>query len=385
MILKIEEFVCPLCGNKDKRFIGYLNNKPYCRKCIEFCGENYDENENKNVKNYKSFISYELSKDQKEISSKLIENLKNHKNTLIYAVCGAGKTELIFGVIEYSLKRNLKVGFAIPRKDVVIELANRLKTTFLQNKVISLYGGHNKDLYGDITVLTTHQLYRFEKEFDLLILDEIDAFPFKDNEVLENIFKRSIKGNFIMMSATPSDRILNIFKKNNDSILTLFTRFHRHPLPVPKIKIIPEFLRIAFVVDTLNKYKKENKKVLIFLPTIDMSIAFFNILKIFVKNGNVVNSKSIYRNEIINDFRNDKYFYLVTTAVLERGVTLKNLQVLIINSDHEEYDKAALIQISGRVGRKKEFPDGDVIYVAKKKTSSMLDSIKEIEHYNTFL
>ncbi len=385
MILKIEEFVCPLCGNKDKRFIGYLNNKPYCRKCIEFCGENYDENENKNVRNYKSFISYELSKDQKEISSKLIENLKNHKNTLIYAVCGAGKTELVFGVIEYSLKRNLKVGFAIPRKDVVIELANRLKTTFLQNKVISLYGGHNKDLYGDITVLTTHQLYRFEKEFDLLILDEIDAFPFKDNEVLENIFKRSIKGNFIMMSATPSDRILNIFKKNNDSILTLFTRFHRHPLPVPKIKIIPEFLRIAFVVDTLNKYKKENKKVLIFLPTIDMSIAFFNILKIFVKNGNVVNSKSIYRNEIINDFRNDKYFYLVTTAVLERGVTLKNLQVLIINSDHEEYDKAALIQISGRVGRKKEFPDGDVIYVAKKKTSAMLDSIKEIEHYNTFL
>ena len=385
MIYKIEEFVCPLCGNKDKRFIGYLNKKPYCRKCIEFCGENYDENENKNIRNYKSFISYELSKDQKEISSKLIENLKNRKNTLIYAVCGAGKTELVFGVIEYSLKRNLKVGFAIPRKDVVIELANRLKTTFMQNKVISLYGGHNKDLYGDITVLTTHQLYRFEKEFDLLILDEIDAFPFKDNEVLENIFKRSIKGNFIMMSATPSDRILNMFKKNNDSILTLFTRFHRHPLPVPKIKIIPEFLRIYYVVDTLNKYKKENKKVLIFLPTIDMSIAFFNILKIFVKNGNVVNSKSIYRNEIINDFRNDKYFYLVTTAVLERGVTLKNLQVLIINADHEEYDKAALIQISGRVGRKKEFPDGDVIYVAKKKTPSMLDSIREIEHYNTFL
>ncbi len=385
MIYKIEEYTCPLCGNKDKRFIGYLNNKPYCRKCIEFCGENYDENENKNIRNYKSFISYELSKDQKEISSKLIENLKNHKNTLIYAVCGAGKTELVFGVIEYSLKRNLKVGFAIPRKDVVIELANRLKITFLQNKVISLYGGHNKDLYGDITVLTTHQLYRFEKEFDLLILDEIDAFPFKDNEVLENIFKRSIKGNFIMMSATPSNRILNLFKKNNDSILTLFTRFHRHPLPVPKIKIIPEFLRIAFLVDTLNKYEKENKKVLIFLPTIDMSIAFFNILKIFVKNGNVVNSKSIFRNEIINDFRNDKYFYLVTTAVLERGVTLKNLQVIIINADHEEYDKAALIQISGRVGRKKEFPDGDVIYVAKKKTPGMLDSIKEIEHYNTFL
>lgn len=291
----------------------------------------------------------------------------------------------MFGIIEYALKNNLKVGFAIPRKDVVIELALRLETTFSKNKVISLYGGHNDDLYGDITVLTTHQLYRFNKEFDLLILDEIDAFPFKDNEVLENIFKRSVKGNYVMMSATPSDRVVNIFKENNDEILTLFTRFHRHPLPVPIIKIIPGFLRVFYCIDILNKYRKENKKVLIFLPTIDMSIEFFNKLKFFVKNGNVVNSKSKFRNQIINDFRNDKYFYLVTTAVLERGVTLKNLQVIIINADHNEYDKAALIQISGRVGRKKEFPKGDVIYVSKKITKSMQESINEIKMYNTYL
>lgn len=197
-------FVCPLCGNQDKKYIGYLNNKPYCRRCIQFVGENYDQSLDKEVIDAKTFINYELSKEQKEISSKVLESFINKKNTLIYAVCGSGKTELVFKVIEYSLKNHLKVGFAIPRKDVVIELKDRLSQVFKNNKVISIYGGNTKDLNGDITVLTTHQLYRFDKVFDLLILDEIDAFPYKDNIVLENIFKRSVKGNYILMSATPS-------------------------------------------------------------------------------------------------------------------------------------------------------------------------------------
>ena len=28
-------FECKVCNNKDKRYIGYKNNIPYCRKCIQ--------------------------------------------------------------------------------------------------------------------------------------------------------------------------------------------------------------------------------------------------------------------------------------------------------------------------------------------------------------
>lgn len=378
-------FICPLCGNQDKKYIGYLNNKPYCRRCIQFVGENYDKTLDQEITNTKTFINYELSKEQKEISSKVLDSFINKKNTLIYAVCGSGKTELVFKVIEYSLKKNLKVGFAIPRKDVVIELKDRLSQVFKNNKVISIYGGNTKDLNGDITVLTTHQLYRFEKVFDLLILDEIDAFPYKDNIVLENIFKRSVKGNYILMSATPSKKLLDDFKKNKDSIFTLFKRYHEHPLPIPKIKIIPSFLRLFFLIDLLNKYKKENKKVFIFVSSIEKSKTLFEKLHVFVKNGNYVNSKRENRNEIIKDFKSNKYFYLVTTQVLERGVTVPNLQVIIFDADSEIYDSPALIQVSGRVGRKKEFPNGDVIYLCDQSTKDMEDSINEIKRYNTML
>ena len=27
-------YTCPICHNKDPKYIGYKNNAPYCRKCI---------------------------------------------------------------------------------------------------------------------------------------------------------------------------------------------------------------------------------------------------------------------------------------------------------------------------------------------------------------
>ena len=77
-------------------------------------------------------INYTLSPEQDNISMKVLENYKNKINTLIYAVCGAGKTELVFRVIEYALSLSQHVGFAIPRRDVVIELRNRLASSFFK-------------------------------------------------------------------------------------------------------------------------------------------------------------------------------------------------------------------------------------------------------------
>lgn len=379
------EYTCPFCGNKNSKFFGYKNGIIYCRKCISFRGEMASAPSKSFIdsKNYKIDISYTLSDEQKNIAKNVLEGYKKHINTLIYAVCGAGKTELVFSVIEYALQNNYKIGFAIPRKDVVIELRKRLEVTFKHKKVIALYGGNTDDLYGDIIVLTTHQLYRYEKYFDLLILDELDAFPYKDNEVLEALFKRSIKGNYVLMSATPSKRIIDEFSKPNHQILKLFHRYHKHPLPVPTMHISYLFFKQLFVIEKLKKYQKENKPVLVFAPTIGECEFLYKIVSFFVKKGDFVHSKRKERNEIIENFRNKKTNYLVTTSVLERGVTLPNLQVIIFHADHELYNESALIQISGRVGRVKDFPKGDVIYVARKKKEPMLNSINTIKEYNT--
>ena len=50
-----------------------------------------------------------------------------------------------------------------------------------------------------------------------------------------------------------------------------------------------------------------------------------------------INSKSPNREELIDDFRDKKMMYLVTTAVLERGITVKDLQVIVFKADHSIY------------------------------------------------
>ena len=377
----METYTCPICGNSDKKSIGYRKGKPYCRRCLSFRGE-----EAKEYPTYPQKISfslgYELSDEQKLLSKQLIENYKNGTNSLVYAVCGSGKTEIVLGVIKYALQCGDKVGFAIPRRDVVIELSDRISGIFNKNTITCVYGGHVDNLYADIVMLTSHQLYRYTNYFDLLIMDEIDAFPFNGNDVLEAFFEKSCKKNYILMSATPSGKIKKKFSEEGFSILELFTRFHNNPLPVPKIICGPTAILIVKLIKYAKGFVKANKPLFIFAPTIEICEEIFKILSLVIPRGNYVHSKCHDREQIISDFREGKYIYLVTTAVLERGVTVKDLQVIIYKANHGVYSSGTLIQISGRVGRKKEAPTGEVIYLANEKTIEMEDSINEIRRAN---
>lgn len=378
-------FVCPRCGNSSPRFIGYKNGKPYCRKCISFRGEELTYKKKKG-KEAPLNLHYSLSQEQAKLSEEIVSNYKKGIDTLVYAVCGAGKTEISYAVISYAIYHGLTVGFALPRRDVVIELFWRLKEAFPQNKIVAVYGQHTKALEGDVIILTTHQLFRYKNYFDLLVMDEIDAFPFKDNEVLHALYRNSVRGHSVLMSATPSDEVLEEFKKEGHAILELRTRFHKKEIPVPIMKKIPNFLLIPYLVCKLRKYQKENKPVFIFAPTIDLCESVYQALSLFVKNGACVHSKKENRSEIIGDFKKNRYFYLVTTSVLERGVTFKNLQVIVTHADREDiYSSSTLIQIAGRVGRKIDAPGGDVLFLCEKEDESMRRAIHEIQFCNTFL
>ena len=370
-------FTCPVCGNKDIHSIGMLNGKPYCRRCIAFKGEEASFSHSL-PKTASIFLSYGLSSEQKELSDRLVNNYDNGINSLVYAVCGSGKTEICLSLIEHCVSKGLKVGFAVPRRSVCYELFCRFRNIFRQNKVISVYGGHHRTLEGDIVCLTTHQLFRYPNYFDLLIMDEIDAFPFKGNDVLQNMFDRSIKGNYVLLTATPTDELLKEFRKPGKDLLKLFVRFHHHPLPVPKVILGNDFNIHYKLIKQLKVFLEKNKQVFVFVPTIDESVKLCRILSLFFRKGTYVNSKRDNNEEIIEDFREKKYQYLVTTAVLERGITVKDLQVIVFHADSYIYDDHALVQIAGRAGRKKDAPEGEVIFIGKTKTKYMERAISDI-------
>ena len=185
-----------------------------------------------------------------------------------------------------------------------------------------------------------------------------------------------------MMSATPSNDVIEFFSQSNRQILELNTRFHRHPLPVPVVVKKIGFLKLPFLIKTLKEFIHAGKKVFVFAPTISECEKIAKILKIFVKNGTFVHSKCKDRQKKIFDFKNGEYDYLVTTAVLERGVTFKDLQVIIYNADNELYNSYTLIQIAGRVGRKIDAPEGQVIFLVNKTTSEIERAISSIKSKN---
>ena len=374
-------FICPRCHNSDPKYIGYKNGIPYCRACISFQGK-LAETSYQIQGDPVLHLDYPLSKAQEEISTQVLEHVKSGKNVLIHAVTGAGKTELVYQSMEYILKKGGHVGFATPRKDVVIDLVPRVQEAFSKLSVIAVYGEHNSKLEADIILLTCHQLYRYPSYFDLLIMDEIDAFPYRGNEVLHAFFQNSIRGSYVLLSATPSEKDIKEIKADHGDVLELFERYHHHKLPEPVLLEKKRFSMIVTVIKKLLQYQKENKPTFVFVPTIELGEKLFSILNLFVSHGSFVSSKEERRRIDIEKFKANEFHYLVTTSILERGVTVKNLQVIVTDADHPLYDASGLIQIAGRAGRKIDAPEGEVIFIGKEKTDEIQRAITEIHRYN---
>ena len=168
-----KKIVCPICGEDDPALLDYFKGIPYCTRCFEVSNGMIKRTLAPALPKTFLHLDYPLSDEQKELSQRAVDNYKKGIDTLLYAVCGSGKTEVSYGLIDYALRNGLKVGFGLPRRDVVIELYARLKKAFPSKKVVAVYGGHTREIDGDLIILTTHQLFRYYRFFDLMIMDEV--------------------------------------------------------------------------------------------------------------------------------------------------------------------------------------------------------------------
>lgn len=351
-----------------------VNGEPRCRKCLQYNGKVAQITTRINPRFAKAKINYALSPEQNEISLKLLNG-----GTKIYvnAVCGAGKTEITFQSIEKALANGYRVGFIIPRRDVVKEIATRLKKVYPQVIVSEVYGGHTQILDGEIVVLTTHQAYRYPNKFGLIIVDEYDAFPFKGDEVLHHFVEQSCFGQKIYLSAT-WNKVELIGKEN----YALNKRYHNHPLPVPVyLKCHHKLLLLKTLLET-RKLLKKPTCVFIFLPSISETIRYYSFLKCFFRDIMLYNSQCPNKEMIFKNIKQAKYRVVVCTTILERGITIKNLDIIVAEADAPIFSHETLIQIAGRVGRIASRNSGQVLFLAQHKTHEITTCINTIETTN---
>jgi competence protein ComFA len=326
-------------------------------------------------------LSFPLTDFQKKAAKSMLETLKTGKSMLLQAVCGAGKTEILFPIISACIAKDILVGLAIPRVDVVKELEPRLKKAFKSAIITAVYGGHTSSLIGDVIILTTHQLFRFKRRFGLVIIDEVDAFPFWGNQELTDDALASSKL-FIYMSATPPSFLLEQVKVGKLGYHYLKKRYHNMPLPIPKVYRYPPFFAFLSLIYLSKKWISAGRKVLIYVPTIAIGSFLFPFLRLLIPELVFISSKNDERAKIIESFKKGHPRVLLTTIVLERGITIRGVDVLVYRADHPLFKADNLIQISGRVGRDKTLHSGNIIFYGKKN-QEIVKSIKAIEYANS--
>jgi len=358
------------------------------------------------IKDIKPKMFVTLSPAQENASNALRQFVlqPEQKERLVWAACGAGKTEVTFRAIAEALSRNQKVLFAIPRKDTVQEIVVRIRRAFPQVPVACLHGT-SKEKYSEacVVVATTHQVIRFYSAFDLVILDEIDAYPYSVSPMLESCILRAKtrNGKIIFMSATPSAEMIARYRRKELACVWIPARHHGYSLPEPKIVVdrrlplldlgntIPESI-IEIIHETLEG---DGAQLFVFVPTIESGFKVYESLERVLRlppfnnfTGNWVqfcHSRDENREKKLAAFRKGLFPILVTTTVCERGLTLPRVNVLVLFADRERiFDASALIQMAGRSGRTVEYPTGRVWFAGSKCTREMKTACDRIKMLN---
>lgn len=391
-------YQCFRCGSMIDQKLWKLSEEVlYCRACIQLGRIRSDQRlyaiaqqdfEGQEVLNWKGT----LTSYQQDVSDGLIQAVKEKRNALVHAVTGAGKTEMMYQVVANAIKDGKAVCIATPRIDVCIELYGRMKGDF--SCPISLLHGESEPYFRTpLVIATTHQLLKFYQAFDLLIIDEVDAFPYVDNPMLYKATQNAIKkeGNTLFLTATSTDELDKKVKKKEIIRYSLPRRFHGNPLVVPEIKWVPKIRekiekgRIPYeLLQLIKKQRQTHYPLLIFVSEIELGQQFTENLKKYFPKETVgfVSSQTTDRLRMVEEFRNRALTIIVSTTILERGVTFPFVDVFVLESNHKLFTKSALVQISGRVGRSKERPTGKLLFLSEGITREMKKAIMEIKKMN---
>lgn len=133
-----------------------------------------------------------------------------------------------------------------------------------------------------------------------------------------------------------------------------------------------------------ERLHQKDPPFLLFFPTIDLMKRATPLVQELNEDILAVHAADPERKEKVLKLRNKEVPGLLTTTILERGITISNVQVAVIGgAESLIFTANALIQIAGRVGRDVQFPDGgEVLFFHHGITAEMDEACAKIQFYN---
>ena len=224
----------------------------------------------------------------------------------------------------------------------------------------------------------------------MIYVDEADAFPYTADETLRRAVKKAAKRQAPVHSvtATPSKKLIAEMKRTG-AISTINRRYHGYSLPVPRYESLWNYTRHmnrGKIPAKLRKWAEQRlqreEPFLIFFHTIALMEAAEPIFQQLDARIKAVHAAHPDRKEHVQALRRQQLPGLLTTTILERGITIPNVQVAVIGAEQQTFTSAALVQIGGRVGRSAEHPTGDFVLFHHGIGQAMDDAKREINRLN---
>jgi ATP-dependent DNA helicase RecG len=343
--------------------INYLKNKNHkkgLKKIIDF---------NK-VQELINNLPFELTKDQLKSINEIYEDMVNPKqmNRLLQGDVGSGKTIVSF----ISLYMNYLAGYqgslmapteilAIQHYENIKKILPNLKVELLTGKTKNKKNILNKLKNNEIDILIgTHALISEDVIYNnlgLVITDEQHRFGVNQRANLKN---KGTTPDILYMSATPIPRTYALTIYGDMDVSSIKT------MPSGRIEVktmLKKDSEIKEVLELMYKELKNNHQIYVIAPLIEtneeidmenvyeleekMNKAFGKLFKVGILHGKMTNKE---KDEVMNDFKENKIQILVSTTVIEVGIDVKNATVIAI-FDSYRFGLSALHQLRGRVGR----------------------------------
>ncbi len=335
--------------------------------------------------------------DETEDQIKAIREIKNdmEKETpmdrLLCGEVGYGKTEVALRAAFKACLDGKQVAILTPttilaeqhymtfknrleRYPVVVELLSRF-TKKREKEIIEGIKEGKVDI-----VIGTHRILSKDvqfKDLGLLIVDEEQRFGVRQKDKIKHL-KENI--DFLSMSATPIPRTMNmalyglmdlsIIETPPPGRMSVITEVIRWDDEIIKDVIIREIERggqVFFVHNRIETIERVKKKLSSILPDLNIAVA----------HGRMDSRKL---ENIMLDFIHKKYDILLSTAIIESGLDIPNVNTIIINDAHM-FGLSDLHQLRGRVGRslRRGFC---YLVIPKWLTDTALKRISAIKNYS---
>lgn len=268
---------------------------------------------------------------------------------------GSGKTLVMLGAALMCYPKNavLMAPTSILAEQIYNE-AKRLLPKFI-NIMLVKSGDKNLDFNGVNLIIGTHVLlYNELPKTSLVMVDEQHRFGSNQRQKINFLTSDGkFRAHFLQFSATPIPRTLSLIQSQLVNFSFLKT--------MPYKKNIHTFIiQNDGFKDLLSHIKtqiKSQKQVIVVYPLVEESEVsnyqsldeakdfwFKNFQNVYITHGRDKNKE-----QILVDFR-DKGFLLLTTTVVEVGISLPKLSTIVVVGA-EKLGLASLHQLRGRVGR----------------------------------